>query len=190
MSPTTQRSFGETAILTPANLITVGRLVATPYFIWLMVNWGASWTTFIVGSIVGFSDGLDGLVARRQGSTRSGAFLDPLIDKVVVLSCMATLACLDEMSWIPIGLIAARDLWMSWYRTLAAKQGISIPARKNAKLKTVLQDFAIAVVIFPPTHSLIWFHSIMIWAATAMTLYTGLEYYLDGRRMQTPTEKS
>jgi CDP-diacylglycerol--glycerol-3-phosphate 3-phosphatidyltransferase len=88
------------------------------------------------------------------------------------------------MSWIPIGIIAARELWMSWYRTVAAKQGISIPARKNAKLKTVLQDFAIAVVILPPTHSLNWLHVTVIWAATAMTLYTGLEYYLDGRRMQ------
>jgi len=184
VSEQTQKVFGETALLTPANLITVGRLVLTPPFMWMMVAWGASWWTFILGAIVGFSDGLDGFVARRQGSTRSGAFLDPLIDKVVVLACMATLACLHEMSWIPIAIIAAREIWMSWYRTVAAKKGISIPARKNAKIKTVLQDLAIAVVIAPPTQHLGWLHVTVLWAATVMTVYTGLEYYLDGRRVE------
>lgn len=184
MTQSSQRAFGETAILTPANLITIGRLVLTPPFIWMMIHWGATWATAGIGAVVGFSDGIDGYVARRQGSTRSGAFLDPLIDKVVVLACMVTLACLDEMSWIPIVIIAAREIWMSWYRTAAAKKGISIPARKNAKVKTLLQDLAIAVVLLPPTQHATWLHVLMIWVAAAMTVFTGIEYYRDGRRAQ------
>ena len=177
------KSFGETAILTPANAITVGRLVLTPVFIWMIVHWGATWATAGLGAVVAFSDGFDGIVARRMGSTRSGAFLDPLIDKIVVLACMVTLAIEHKLPWPPIAIIAAREIWMSWYRWAAAKKGISIPARRNAKIKTLIQDFSIAFVVLPPTANLHWFHVFMIWLAAAITVYTGVEYYLDGKRV-------
>jgi CDP-diacylglycerol---glycerol-3-phosphate 3-phosphatidyltransferase len=181
---TKTKSFGETAILTPANAITIGRLVLTPVFIWMIVHWGASWATAGVGAVVAFSDGFDGIVARRQGSTRSGAFLDPLIDKIVVLACMVTLALEHKLPWIPIIIIAAREIWMSWYRSAAAKRGISIPARRNAKIKTLIQDFAIAFVVLPLTANLTWLHLATIWLAAAITVYTGVEYYLDGKRAE------
>jgi CDP-diacylglycerol---glycerol-3-phosphate 3-phosphatidyltransferase len=184
---TKTKSFGETAILTPANAITIGRLVLTPVFIWMIVHWGASWATAGVGAVVAFSDGFDGIVARRQGSTRSGAFLDPLIDKIVVLACMVTLALEHKLPWIPIIIIAAREIWMSWYRSAAAKRGISIPARRNAKIKTLIQDFAIAFVVLPPTANLTWLHLATIWLAAAITVYTGVEYYLDGKRAERAT---
>ena len=179
---TDNRTFGETAIATPANLITVGRLILTPVFIWMMVHWGATWATAGVGAVVAFSDGLDGIVARRMGSTRSGAFLDPLIDKIVVLACMVTLVALHQMWWLPVALIAAREVWMSWYRTVASKRGLSIPARKTAKIKTLFQDLAIAVVVTPVTANLGWLHVIILWTAVGLTLWTGVEYYLDGKR--------
>ena len=176
------RTFGETAIATPANLITVGRLVLTPVFIWMMVHWGAAWPTAGLGAVVAFSDGLDGIVARRMGSTRSGAFLDPLIDKIVVLSCMITLVALHHMWWLPVAIIAARELWMSWYRTVASKRGVSIPARKTAKIKTLFQDLSIAVVVTPPLANLGWFHVTILWIAVGLTVWTGVEYYVDGKR--------
>ena len=179
---TDHRTFGETAIATPANLITVGRLILTPVFIWMMVHWGATWATAGVGAVVAFSDGLDGIVARRMGSTRSGAFLDPLIDKVVVLACMITLVALHEMWWVPVAIIAAREIWMSWYRSVASKRGISIPARRNAKIKTLFQDLSIAVVVLPPTASLKWFQIAILWIAVVLTVWTGVEYWLDGKK--------
>ena len=179
---TEHRTFGETAIATPANLITIGRLVLTPVFIWMMVHWGATWATAGVGAVVAFSDGLDGIVARRMGSTRSGAFLDPLIDKIVVLGFMVTLVALHHMWWVPVAIIAARELWMSWYRTVASKHGVSIPARKTAKIKTLFQDLAIAVVVLPLTASLVWLQVAILWAAVVLTIWTGAEYYIDGKR--------
>ena len=71
----------------PRGGITVLRLLATAGRRGLIVIWGASWFTFVVGLIVAGSDGLDGYMARRQGTTRSGAFLDPLADKVVRARC-------------------------------------------------------------------------------------------------------
>ena len=146
-----------------------------------------TWPTAGLGAVVAFSDGLDGIVARRMGSTRSGAFLDPLIDKIVVLGCMVTLVALHHMWWLPVAIIAAREVWMSWYRTVASRHGVSIPARKTAKIKTLFQDLAIAVVVLPPTASLGWFHVIVLWIAVALTLWTGVEYYVDGKRAMAAT---
>ncbi len=84
-------TFGPSALLTPANGITVLRLLATPVLIVMIMLWGASWFTFVFGGLLAMSDGIDGWVARQQGTTRSGAFLDPLADKVVVLGALFAL---------------------------------------------------------------------------------------------------
>lgn len=181
---TEPRTFGETAIATPANAITIGRLILTPVFIWMVIHWGASWATAGVGAVVAFSDGIDGIVARRMGSTRSGAFLDPLIDKVVVLACMFTLVGLRKMELVPVLIILLREVWMSFFRSAAAKRGISIPARKSAKIKTLVQDLAIAVVVLPPTANLKWLQVGFIWLAAFLTVYTGVEYYRDGKQAE------
>ncbi len=183
MSETHLRSqhFGETAIMTPANAITVGRLLLTPYFIYLFVTAGATWLTAVVGAIVAFSDGIDGVVARRQGATRSGAFLDPLIDKVVIMACFIAVASEGKLPWIPIIIIGLREIAMTIYRSVVAKDGISIPARTSAKWKTFVQDFAIAFVCLPPTANLHWLHLATIWLAALLTVTTFIQYIVDGR---------
>jgi CDP-diacylglycerol--glycerol-3-phosphate 3-phosphatidyltransferase len=177
--PTT---FGPSALLTPANGITVLRLLATPVVIALIMLWGASWTTFVFGGLLALSDGIDGWLARKQGTTRSGAFLDPLADKVVVLGALFALVVKGIVWWLPVAIIAVREVAMSIYRSVAGRHGVSIPARNTAKVKTLLQDVAIGLCLAPPLadhHSLL---SGAIWAATAMTVFTGGQYYLDGRR--------
>ena len=82
---------GPRPLLTPANGITVLRLAATPVVIVLIMLWGASWFTFVFGGLLALSDGIDGWLARKMGTTRSGAFLDPLADKVVVLGALVAL---------------------------------------------------------------------------------------------------
>jgi CDP-diacylglycerol---glycerol-3-phosphate 3-phosphatidyltransferase len=182
-TPVRDRStFGPSALLTPANGITVLRLLATPVVIALIVLWGASWFTFVLGGILALSDGIDGWLARKQGTTRSGAFLDPLADKVVVLGALFALVAKGIVWWLPVAIIALREVAMSVYRSVAGRHGISIPARNSAKVKTLLQDVAIGMCLAPPLAS---HHSLLdtaIWVATAMTVFTGGQYYLDGRR--------
>lgn len=184
MTETTTREphYGPSALLTPANAITVGRLLLTPFFIYLFIHDGSTWATAGVGALVAFSDGIDGIVARRQGATRSGAFLDPLIDKVVILACFAAVASRGKLPWLPIGIIAAREVAMTAYRSVVAQRGISIPARQSAKWKTFVQDFAIAFVCLPPTAHLHWLHLITVWLAVALTLFTFGQYVVDGKR--------
>jgi CDP-diacylglycerol---glycerol-3-phosphate 3-phosphatidyltransferase len=181
---TTTQRYGPSALLTPANLLTLSRLALTPIFVALIVSRGASWWTAGVGMFVAFSDGFDGIVARRQGATRSGAFLDPLADKVVVLASMYTLCALGRLPWAAAAIITAREVWISIYRARAAKRGLSIPARPSAKVKTLVQDFAIAWCVLPPTAHQHALQLVTIWFAAALTVYTGYEYWRDGNRAE------
>lgn len=175
------RTFGPSALVTPANAITVARLLATPLFVALIVVSGATWITLFVGAVVAGSDGVDGWVARKQGTTRSGAFLDPLADKFVVLGAMFALAGEGRLPWLPVVLIAVREVTLIAYRSWVGRRGVSIPARATAKVKTVVQDLAIATCLLPP---LVHEHTIQlvaIWIAAALTVVTGGQYLLDAR---------
>jgi len=179
---TTTERYGPSALATPANALTIARLAVTPVFVALIVTRGASWLTAAVGAAAAFSDGFDGIIARRQGATRSGAFLDPLADKVVVLASMYTLCATGRLPWAPVVLITVREVWMSVYRSRASRRGLSIPARQSAKLKTFVQDFSIAWCVLPPTAHMVGLQLATIWLAAAITLFTGYEYWRDGRR--------
>jgi CDP-diacylglycerol--glycerol-3-phosphate 3-phosphatidyltransferase len=175
-------TFGPSALLTPANAITVIRLLATPVLIAMIMLWGASWITFVFGGLLAMSDGVDGWVARRQGTTRSGAFLDPLADKVVVLGALVALVAKHIIWWVPVALIAVREIAMSVYRSVAGRHGISIPARNSAKLKTLVQDIAIGLCLAPPLAGHQTLLDGAMWAAAFLTVFTGAQYYVDGRR--------
>ena len=179
------RTFGPSALATPANALTFGRLLASPLLLGLIVATGPStWLLFGLWVVCSASDGLDGFVARRMGATRSGAFLDPLADKFLVLGALAGLAASGRIGWLPVGLIALREVTMSIYRSVAGRRGVSIPARRSAKLKTFCQDVVVALALVPAIGP----HEIglvrdLLWFAVAVTLYTGIEYALDGRRL-------
>lgn len=180
---TRSTTFGPSAVLTPANGITVLRLLATPVLIALIMLWGASWFTFVFGGLLALSDGVDGWLARKQGATRSGAFLDPLADKVVVLGALFALVAKGIVWWLPVVVIAVREVAMSVYRSVVGRHGVSIPARNTAKVKTLLQDLAIGLCLAPPLAGHRVVLAVAIWVAAAMTVFTGGQYFLDGRRM-------
>jgi CDP-diacylglycerol--glycerol-3-phosphate 3-phosphatidyltransferase len=175
-------TFGPSALLTPANGITTLRLLATPLLIVLIMVRGADWVNFVVWGALSLTDGIDGWVARRQGTTRSGAFLDPLADKVVVLGALFALVAKSIVWWVPVVIIAVREVYMSIYRSVVGRKGVSIPARTTAKVKTLLQSLAIAMCLAPPLSR---HHSVLvvaIWVAAIVTVFTGGQYYLDGRK--------
>lgn len=177
---------------TPANLITLGRIGASPVLFWLILrardDGGASWVAAAVAVVFAVSDAWDGHLARITGTvTRAGAFLDPLADKIVVLGSMACLATIGRVSWIPVALIAAREVWMSGFRVHSARRGLSVPARRSAKWKVILQGLAVILSLVPPLAAedspareglilAVW------WLAVAATTITGVLYLADARR--------
>ena len=180
--PDARPAFGPTALATPANLVTVARIAASPVFIVMIVSWGARWSTFAVGFAIAMTDYLDGWLARRQGSTRAGAFLDPLADKVFVLGGMAALVWNGQFHIAPLVIIAARELVISAYRSRAGRRGISIPATKLAKWKTFTQLWAIGFAVMPPLAAHVhWIATLTLWLAVALTVWTGWSYLRSAR---------
>jgi len=180
-----QKLFGPSALATPANALTLARLLAAPVLAVLVGTIGpSSWVLFLLWTVLAGSDGVDGRLARRQGSTRSGAFLDPLADKFLVIGALAALAASGVVNSLPVVLIFAREAAMTAFRVYAGRRGVSVPARPLAKVKTLVQCIAIAMAFFPPIGVA---HEgpvrVALWVAVALTLYTGGEYLLDSRRM-------
>lgn len=175
-------AYGPTALATPANLVTVGRIAASPVFIVMIVAWEPRWATFATGFAIAMTDYLDGWLARRHGPTRAGAFLDPLADKVLVLGGMAALVWNGQFHAVPVIVIAARELLISAYRSRAGRQGITVPATKLAKWKTFVQLWAIGFAVMPPLASHAhWIATLTLWLAVALTVWTGWSYLRSAR---------
>jgi CDP-diacylglycerol--glycerol-3-phosphate 3-phosphatidyltransferase len=180
------KTYGPTALNTPANFLTSFRIVISPLFIYLLIFHRISWWTVLVGFTAAASDYFDGIVARRHGTTTLGAFLDPLADKIMVLGALYALIVSRPHGIysfiIPSVLISAREIWMSVYRSRMARRSISIPATKLAKWKAFVQDCAIGFMVLPFTAKYPVIGEATIWIATLMTLYTGWQYYSAGKK--------
>jgi CDP-diacylglycerol---glycerol-3-phosphate 3-phosphatidyltransferase len=170
-------------VATWANAITVGRILLAPLLFAIIPDGSGSWPALVLWFVLCASDFVDGWLARRDGTTRAGAYLDPLADKVLVLGAMFMLVANGTFWWLPVALIAARELGISLYRTLAGTKGISIPAWRLAKWKTVVQQFAVAFVLFPLTYDMEWLWEATLWLAVVLTLVTGIRYLLAARRI-------
>lgn len=176
-------SFGPSALATPANAVTITRVALTPLLLLLILGTGDSWPAFAGWVVLAGTDGLDGYLARRHGTTRSGAFLDPLADKFLVLGAMWALVVTHHFWWLPVALIAVREVAISVYRSLAGRQGVTMPARRSAKAKTFVQALAVGFALFPTTADAYrWIPNGLLWAAVVLTVVSGLQYFLDGRR--------
>ena len=182
MSSTAEISFiGGSRWALAANSLTILRIVGTPVLTALVLHRNPWWVTFWLGWFLGLTDYLDGNMARRATPTRVGAFLDPLADKVVVLAVGYALVSLGRFSWIPITLIAVREVAIMAYRSYWGRRGLAIPARRSAKYKTLVQGVALAAAMCPPLDPYPWVADSLLWVAVAFTLVSGAQYALDGR---------
>lgn len=169
------KRFGEGALATRANAITILRLVLAVPTLILIEREGASWTTVSLWFVLSLTDGVDGWVARRDGTTRSGAFLDPLADKFLTIGGFVALVLRGDVWWLPVALIAGRELFVSVYRALAGRRGISLPARQLGKVKAVLQMLAVGFYVFPPFDDLEGLKLAALWVAVGFTIVSAVD---------------
>ena len=125
-------TFGPSALATPANFVTVIRLLVAPLLFTMITSQHSSWEVFVVWTVLASTDGVDGWIARRHGTTRSGAFLDPLADKVLVLGALYSLASIGRFGWVPVIIIAVREVGISLYRVYWGRRGLAVPASRGA----------------------------------------------------------
>ncbi|MFT5201366.1 MAG: CDP-diacylglycerol--glycerol-3-phosphate 3-phosphatidyltransferase [Candidatus Aldehydirespiratoraceae bacterium] len=176
----------------PANLLTIARLVFSPLMFWLVLDAeatrGTSWAAFVLGVLLAMTDFFDGKVARRSNVvSKSGAFLDPLADKMLVLGACFCLVAVDRYWWLPVALITARELGITAWRTRWASRGLSLPARKSAKYKTFVQGGALVAAAMPTLENQDTAIAVMLWVAVVWTLVTGLQYLIDGQNALSTT---
>lgn len=175
--------YDPTKRLTPANGITVARMLVTPAVLMLLARREYDLPTFILWQAACLSDGLDGWLARRFGTTSSGAFLDPLADKFLVLGAMIVLVWKGAFWWPLVAIITVREVWISIYRSRIAGRGISLPARTSAKWKTMVQQAAVGFACLPWVgREWPWLAHISLVIATILTVYSGALYFSDARR--------
>ncbi len=167
---------------TAANGVTVARLAATPVLVVIILRATPSWGAVCFWTVLAFSDFADGWLARRRGPSASGAFLDPLADKFLVLGALAAMVSLGKVTFLPVALLAGREVVITAYRVLVAKRGVSVPARKVAKLKTLVEFFTVALLLLPVAwSSRLTFSHAALWLAVALAWASAAQYLLDSR---------
>ena len=181
------------------NLLTISRIVLTPVFL-VLILMGHFWEQFIaviIFIVASISDWLDGKLARHyQVSSRLGKFLDPLADKILVLSAFIVLPFVLRDPWIVpwwgVTIIVIRDVLITGLRMYTESQGRSVVTLSLAKTKTAFQlTFLILALILLAASKSPWepvigeyagqilyspFMFAFMLVVVALTAYTGYQY--------------
>jgi CDP-diacylglycerol--glycerol-3-phosphate 3-phosphatidyltransferase len=176
------------------NALTVSRLVAIPVLMVLVLMRFPGHDQVAAALFVVFSltDTLDGQLARRTGTVSDlGTFLDPLADKLFVLSVLIVLVQEGLVAAWVVVVIFSRELIITILRAVGASQGRVIAAAPLGKTKTVMQIGAVTLLILQrPYPALIPFADIAVAAAVVFTLGSGLEYVWRFRYLILPLDTS
>jgi CDP-diacylglycerol---glycerol-3-phosphate 3-phosphatidyltransferase len=147
------KQVGQESINVP-NLLTLTRILLIPVFVVLFStpDPARSITAAIVFVVAAVTDLLDGYLARRSGQvTKLGKLLDPIADKLLVLSALILLVNVDRVSALVAILIIAREVAVTGIRAIAAGEGMIIAAETTGKYKMALQVIAIVLLILEGT---------------------------------------
>lgn len=167
--------------MTIASWITVSRLLGIPFLLYLLYDPTPTsrWIALAIFLVAAGTDWVDGYVARRFDLVSElGKFLDPLVDKLLVL---APLMALVELNLVPawgVFLILARELTIAGWRVNPSLSGNTAISGANfiGKLKTVVQIGAIALLIAPLSPTWQLSAAIAFWVAVALTWVSGIIY--------------
>lgn len=131
------------------NKLTLLRIFLVPVFILLFYIYRESYISGIVFTIAALTDTLDGYLARKNNQiTVFGKFMDPLADKILVLSALTIFVEQQLISAVSVIIIIFREFTISGFRLMAAKKGVTIAAGFWGKIKTVVQLVGIIIVLF------------------------------------------
>ena len=187
------------------NILTFGRLVLTivflvmillapPYYADGEVSFpGFLDAAFILFVIAGLTDIADGIAARRLNVTsKFGRMVDPLADKILVCGafiCFAIIGrpklfdlspgVLTAIHWSVVGILIAREAYVTILRHVAEARGVNFAATKSGKIKMFLQSFAIGTVVIKMAHVQTaawgnWFATVTFILMVSVTVFSGI----------------
>jgi CDP-diacylglycerol--glycerol-3-phosphate 3-phosphatidyltransferase len=149
----TWKEIGQDSLNLP-NFLTLVRICLIPVFVvvFLAPTPDRSLVAAVIFTVAAVTDLLDGYIARRTGQvTKLGKLLDPIADKLLVLSALILLVNIDRVSALVALLIIARELAVTGIRAIAAGERLIISAETTGKYKMALQVVAIVFLILEGT---------------------------------------
>lgn len=179
--------------LTISNVLSFSRIVIAPLITWMiLVGTPRSLITGLVLLILAsITDYLDGHLARTYNmKTMLGAFLDPLADKILVISVFGAFYFRGDISLWVVLVIVGRDIIVTVLRALVIRSGAFVVTLRIAKLKTALQCITACALICATLAQetsaapyLAKFTTIMVYGCVAFTLWTGIAYIIINREV-------
>ncbi len=177
------------------NILTIGRIIIVPIFVltFFIPGFFGDLIPFFIFVLASFTDYLDGFLARIfKEESRLGELLDPIADKIIIAAALILLVMngtIKNYEVIAAIIILTREILISGLREFLAKTSVSIQVTSLAKLKTLLQMLAIAILLTGESgNKLINFQDynaqtigiILLWLSAFLTLYTGYDYVRKG----------
>ena len=166
-----------------ANKVTIARILLIPFFIAAVMYSKLQWAAAIFILAV-LSDGLDGYIARRRGErTQIGALLDPIADKLLLISAFVCFSLVEELPphlrfppYVPITIIS-RDIFMGigCLVIYIIKGGFLVKPTRLGKITTFLQMLTIIALVFK------FLYTPILWNVTILfTVVSGIDYVRKG----------
>ena len=173
-----------------ANKLTILRVLLIPVFIVLYMTrllphpWNRI-AALAVFALASYTDHLDGYLARSRGLvTDFGKFMDPLADKLLVISALICFVERGELAgWIVI-IIVAREFIISGFRLVAASKGVVIAAATLGKIKTVVQMIMAMLIILGWQYN--WYQiliTISAYLSMILSIASVIEYIYKNREV-------
>jgi CDP-diacylglycerol--glycerol-3-phosphate 3-phosphatidyltransferase len=169
------------------NVLTLFRILLVPPLVVVLLTkfedkewWGLG--LFLLAALMDFLDGY--FARRRKQITRLGTLLDPAADKILMSAAFISLVELGlAPAWMVV-VIIAREFAVSTLRSFASSEGVVIPSGISGKVKTVVQIIAVALlIIYNQLGELRHAAPVSLWAALAITVYSGVEYFVRFARL-------
>jgi CDP-diacylglycerol--glycerol-3-phosphate 3-phosphatidyltransferase len=170
------------------NLLTLLRIFLIPFFVFFYSRPGGDILALAIFSVAALTDLLDGYLARRQSEiTKLGQLLDPIADKLLIISALLLLVENGRIpAWITL-LIVGREMAVTGFRVIAASEGIIMAAEQTGKYKVVFQMIALLLLLVdsPPlpssAHTLGW--GLLLLSTLLALLSAGLYFTKYGPRL-------
>jgi CDP-diacylglycerol---glycerol-3-phosphate 3-phosphatidyltransferase len=172
------------------NILSLFRILTIPFVVAFLFSPDpvSSFFAALLFSIASITDLLDGYIARQQKSETSiGKLLDPMADKLLIISSLIMLVSLNRVpAWVVV-IIVAREIAVTGLRGIASKGGLIIAASRWGKAKTFVQTFALIGLMLHFEYLGIDFHSLgmaILWVALVFTIWSGIDYFYKFYRAQ------
>ncbi|QZY52599.1 CDP-diacylglycerol--glycerol-3-phosphate 3-phosphatidyltransferase [Leucobacter tenebrionis] len=170
------------------NIITIARIIATPFFLWMLLADGGAggplrWASAVFFVLAIATDAWDGYLARsRNLITDLGKLLDPIADKALTGAALVGLSILAELPWWVTLIVLMREIGITVHRLMIAHD-VVVAAAWMGKLKTVAQSVAITLALLPLAGVLgpaapvaYWANVITMTVAVVLTIVSGIDY--------------